>query len=53
MQDFFNGEAFRPFSEEPTKMEIHFQICWVAIAVEKLSRRHRQKKIRRVDLSVE
>jgi len=43
MQDFVNGEAFHPFSEEPTEMEINFQICWVAIAVEKLlHRRHRK-----------
>ena len=44
MQDFVNGEAFRPFSGEPTEMEINFQICWVAIAVEKLSRRRRRRK---------
>jgi len=59
MQDFVNGEAFRPFSEEPTGMEIrgyHFG------KLSNLLRRHRRRKIaalppseklRRVDYSVE
>jgi len=44
MQDFVNGEASRPLSDEPTEMEINFQICRVAIAVEKLPRRRRRRK---------
>ena len=60
MQDFVNGGPVPPFSKEPTGSEVRgyhpreiFEISRVAIAVEKLPRRRRRKKMRRVDESVE
>jgi len=51
MHDFVNGEAFRPFSKEPTGMEIrgitaeNFQIFCVAIAVDKIVTRRLSSRI--------
>jgi len=60
MQDFVNGGAFRPFPDQvPTGSGVRgyhlreiFEISRVAIAVEKLPRRRRRKKMRHVDESV-